>query len=106
MMSIFGDGFEEGKNILRILVIAQFIIVLTGSVSLLLSMTGHEKDLKNCALLSGICSIILSLILIPFYGVIGAALATTAAISIQNFMGVYWVKERLGFNTLSIWRHQ
>ena len=104
MMSIFGEGFEEGKNILRILVVAQLINVLTGSVSLLLSMTGHEKDLKNCALVSGICAIIFSLVLIPFYGVIGAALATASAICIQNVMGVYCVNKRLGFNTLAIWR--
>ncbi|MFC6670558.1 oligosaccharide flippase family protein [Marinobacterium aestuariivivens] len=104
LMWLFGNEFVEGAHLLQILAIGQFINVATGSVGFLLSMTGHEKDLRNNLLLVAPCSVLLSFLVIPVYGATGAAVATAVAVAAQNLMAVYWVRKRLGFNTLAIWR--
>ncbi len=38
---------------LRVLAMGQFVNVLTGTVAKLLSMTGHERDLRKLALFGG-----------------------------------------------------
>jgi O-antigen/teichoic acid export membrane protein len=103
IMQIFGKGFYQGTEMLRILAIGQYINVLTGSVAYLLMMSGHEKELKNITIISGIVSIILNVILVKYYSVMGAAIAIAISISLQNLLAVKMVNKKLGFNTLAIW---
>jgi len=71
ILSVFGDDFREADILLRILAVGQFINVLSGSVGYLLSMSGHEKDLRNAIFISGLVCGVLSLCLIPSYGALG-----------------------------------
>jgi O-antigen/teichoic acid export membrane protein len=105
IMSAFGKGFTDqaGIWILCILSIGQFINVITGSVQYLLMMSGHERDIRNITIINGIFALLLAIILTPFYGAVGAAVATSVAVASQNLMAVGMVKKRLGFNTLAIW---
>ncbi|WP_171389864.1 flippase [Vibrio mediterranei] len=102
LMSLFGEEFVKGANILRVLALGQFINVITGSVGYLLQMTGYEKILRNNVMISSLITIVGSLFLIPVYGLVAAAWVTTIAISTQNLLCVYHVKKKLGFNTLNI----
>ncbi|UTW02465.1 oligosaccharide flippase family protein [Amphritea atlantica] len=104
LMGLFGEGFREGGHLLQILAVGQFINVATGSVGFLLSMSGHEKDLRNTVLISGPIAVGLGFALVPFYGATGSAIATAVAVATQNLVAVWWVKKRLGFNTLAVWR--
>lgn len=104
LMWLFGEQYKNGSNLLRILAAGQFICVMSGSVNYLLSMSGHERDLRNVVFFSGPLAIILSLVLVPSYGVTGAAFSTSIALASQNLLAVGMVKRRLGFNTLAIWR--
>lgn len=104
LMWLFGEEYKSGANLLRILALGQFVNVMTGSVGYLLSMSGHEKDLRNVVFISGPMAIILALVLTPLYGVTGAAVATAIALASQNLLAVGMVKRRLGFNTLAVWR--
>lgn len=103
-LSFFGEEYRKASLILQILVIGQFISVISGTVIFLLSMTGHEKDLRNVVLLSGPIALVLGLVLTPYFGTIGAAIATSLSLATQNFFAVYMVKKRLGFNTLNIFK--
>ena len=103
-MGLFGPEYVKAAPLLQILVLGQFINVITGSVGFLLNMTGHEKDMRNVVFLSGPLAIVLCGILIPLYGVMGAAVATSIALASQNLFAVYKVKQRLGFNTLNIFK--
>lgn len=100
-MSLFGEEYIIGSNILRILVVGQYVNVITGSVAFLLNMTGHEKDMRNVVFFSGPLAIILGLLLIPSYGLTGAASSTAIAVASQNLLAAVFVKKRLGFNTLN-----
>ncbi len=104
LMMLFGEQYKSGANLLRILAVGQFINVMTGSVGYLLSMSGHERDLRNVVFISGPMAMILALVLTPLYGVTGAATATAIALASQNLLAVVMVKRRLGFNTLAVWR--
>lgn len=106
LMMLFGDEFIDGANILRILAVGQFVNVMTGSVGYLLQMTGNEKIMRNIVIISSIIMLVGSVVLIPIYGVIGAAIITAVSLSTQNLLCVYQVYKVLGFNTLIFWRKQ
>jgi O-antigen/teichoic acid export membrane protein len=104
LMGFFGEEYIQAAHLLQILIIGQFINVITGSVGFLLNMTGHEKDMRNVVFFSGPLALGLGLFLTPLYGSTGAAIATAIALASQNLIAVYMVKKRLGFNTLNFWR--
>ncbi|WP_299591423.1 oligosaccharide flippase family protein [uncultured Microbulbifer sp.] len=104
VMSLFGDGFRDGAHLLQILVIGQFVNVVTGSVAILLTMSGHERELRNMALISGPIAVTLALALVPVWGETGSAVATAVALATQNLLAAWQVKRLLGFNTLAVWR--
>lgn len=104
LMGLFGEQFKQGAVILQILVLGQAVNVVTGSVGFLLMMSGNERDMRFVTIISG-CGVLMSVPLFTtFYGVIGAAVATAFFISLQNLLAVYFVKKRLGFNTLKFWQ--
>ncbi|MBO1254239.1 oligosaccharide flippase family protein [Alteromonas sp. 5E99-2] len=109
ILMLFGDKYSGAANFLRILAFGQFVNALTGSVGYLLSMSGHERDLRNAALLAGGTVILLSVILVPVYGGLGAAISVATAISLQNVLALTYVKKRLNINMLlafSEWRYR
>jgi O-antigen/teichoic acid export membrane protein len=104
LMGLFGEEYTRAAHLLRILIIGQFINVITGSVGYLLNMTGHEKDMRNVVFFSGPLALGLGVVLTPIYGTTGAAVATAIALASQNLLAVYMVKKRLGFNTLNVFK--
>jgi len=102
ILSLFGEDFLGGAQLLRVLATGQLISVCSGSVGYLLNMTGHEKDMRNVMVVNASLSIILALILTPLFGALGSALATALAVASTNIMAIGFVKKRLGFSTLGI----
>jgi O-antigen/teichoic acid export membrane protein len=104
LMGFFGEEYIQAAHLLQILIVGQFINVITGSVGYLLNMTGHEKDMRNVVFFSGPLALVLGMVLTPIYGATGAAIATAIALASQNLLAVYMVKKRLGFNTLNVFK--
>ncbi|MCO7208272.1 oligosaccharide flippase family protein [Pseudoalteromonas sp. B5MOD-1] len=104
LMGLFGEEFRQGALILQILVLGQAVNVVTGSVGFLLMMSGHERDMRLVTLISGLGVLISVPIFTKLFGAVGAASATAFFISLQNLLAVYFVKKRLGFNTLMFWQ--
>jgi len=104
ILNLFGKEYVVASNILVIMAIGQFVNVATGSVGYLLTMTNHEKDYRNVIIISGTLTLFMSLLLTKTMGLLGAAIATAVGLSIQNLLAAYFVKARLGFNTLNIFR--
>jgi O-antigen/teichoic acid export membrane protein len=102
LMGLFGDEYIQAASLLQILIIGQFINVITGSVGYLLNMTGHEKDMRNVVFLSGPLALVLCFVLTPIYGSTGTAISIAIAVASQNLFAAYIVKKRLGFNTLNV----
>jgi O-antigen/teichoic acid export membrane protein len=92
---IYGDSYRFGAPILLILLVGQAVNLITGSVSPLMIMTGNQKLLFK---LSGIVlalDIVLSFILIPKYGLFGAAASTSISLSVLYCVALFWVKQKL-----------
>lgn len=100
VMGLLGEGFEEAAVLLMILAVGQFVNVATGSVGYLLNMSGHERDFNRVTLATGPLTIVLAFTLTMKFGVIGAVLATSVGLSIQNLVAMALVKRRLGFYAL------
>ncbi|WP_158008909.1 polysaccharide biosynthesis C-terminal domain-containing protein [Vibrio tasmaniensis] len=104
LMGLFGEEYKEAAPLLRALSIGQFISVISGSVGMLLVMTGNEKEFRNCSLIAGPVSIVLAILLTSNYGSIGAAFATSISLALYNLLAAYKVKKILGFNPYNIFR--
>lgn len=104
LMGLFGPEFVEGAVLLRVLAVGQLIHALAGPVGILLIMSGHERDLRNVTIVTGILAIILTWCLTVQFSIVGAAIGTAVAFAAQNLLTAYFVKKRLGINTLAVWR--
>jgi O-antigen/teichoic acid export membrane protein len=76
LSTIYGQEFERGAIALAMLCAAQVVNVGAGLVGQILIMTGHERDAATGAGMAAALNILLNAILIPLWGMEGAALAT------------------------------
>lgn len=102
VLRLFGPGFASGAPILMILSLGQFVNVVTGSVTYLLIMCGHEKLTRNNVTLYAILNVILNAVLIPKFGIVGAAVATATSLALMNLTAVALVYRKLAIVTLPI----
>ncbi len=97
---VFGDEYVAGVLPLIILTLGQLANAIFGSVGALLNMTGHEKEAMKGMFYSLGVNITLSLILIPAYGMLGAAIATAVSLFAWNVILRHYVKKRLNIETI------
>jgi O-antigen/teichoic acid export membrane protein len=99
---LFGSEFTQAHTALIILSIGQLFSIATGSVGILLTMTGHE----NYSVLSNSSNVLLNIILnflwIPQWGINGAAAATAMSTILVNVLKVIWVRKKLGIDSTII----
>ncbi len=98
LVKIFGvDNPQMAYPWLVILAIGQLINAFAGPVMNILNMTGYEKSARNTMMVIVVLNILMNYVLIPFYGPLGAAIATTltmvgwnvwAATLVYKFHGV------------------
>lgn len=100
LLGIFGESFKPGWLAFVILTIGALINVMTGSVGTLLQMTGHQKTLQNILIVSVIIEAGLNVVLIPMYGITGAAIASVAGTAIKNFGMSFYVKKYFHFSSI------
>jgi O-antigen/teichoic acid export membrane protein len=99
LVIIFGDDFSSGYLALSILGIGQLANVGFGPVAVVLNMTGHQKFTALSLAVSAGLNVVLNFALIPPLGMTGAALATSISLVTWNFIGYFWVREKLKVDT-------
>jgi len=82
VLGLFGNDFRQAADILFILLLGQLISSVFGPIDFILSMTGRQKELSFVVTIGAVATLTLCPLLIPLYGAIGAAIATTIAIAI------------------------
>ena len=97
----FGEGFEDAYIVLVILTAGQLINAGSGLVGLLLQMTGRHKIQLKLTLFWGVISIALSFILVPLFGITGAAIAIASCLAMTNITAVFIAYKRLSIVTLA-----
>jgi len=102
LLGIFGEEFKVGVTAFIYLSIGKLISSLSGSVGNLLQMTGKQVIFMNVLFFGAIINVLLNFLLIPKYGINGAALASMISLSTWNLTMVYFVKREFGFYTFYI----
>ena len=96
MVTIFGPGYESGARPLMILTVAQLINVGTGEVGYLLMMTGHHRRWFWLSCSMSCVNIVLNVLLIPRFGLQGAAIGTACTVVGLFLLGLREVRRQLG----------
>ena len=86
VLSTFGSNYILAKNALWVLLIAQFFNSVTGPSALYLNMTGRQKKLNVILVISLLINVVLNIILVPDFGMLGAAISTTTSFVISKIL--------------------
>ena len=100
LLSFFGAEFTIAKNTLLILLVGQVGNAMSGSVGYILQMTGNEKLFQNILTLALLLNIVLNFLLIPKYGIIGAAIASSMSLVFWNLTSVFFIYKKYKVLTL------
>jgi len=93
LSSLFGEEYAAADSVLRILVFAPLINTFLGPNGATLISIGKTRLFALFSTFSILINIVLNISLIPYYGMLGAAIATTVALIIVNILlsvGIYW----------------
>jgi O-antigen/teichoic acid export membrane protein len=96
LLSIFGDDFTTGVASMMILAIGTLAYTATGFGANILDMTDHPKVNTTNSVLMVFITIALNLVLIPQWGVVGAATASSLSMVMVNVLCLIEVWALLG----------
>lgn len=97
---VFGTPYRDGATILIILAVARLIGIWTGSCSVALMMTGHQRVTMYVAVAGGITSVVGGILVAPHLGAVGVASVTGAAQVLQNLVQLLLARRLVG-----VWTH-
>lgn len=87
LLAIFGPEFTEAALTLQILAAGQFFRMVSGPLGQIVLMTGAHRWSFVYTSASVVCCIAMVALLVPEYGAVGAAIATTATVVVRNVIG-------------------
>ena len=96
ILQLFGREFAAGASTLAILAVGQLVNVGTGTVDGMLAMIGRARLSLMNSLLFLALSFALDVLLIPRWGLVGAAVANSSAVIVVNVLRVVQVRAVLG----------
>jgi O-antigen/teichoic acid export membrane protein len=102
LLGIFGAEFTSGYTALVILIAGQFVSTISGPVGNLLQMTGNERAFLYIVACMASLNVILNLLLIPRYGIVGAAISSAVTLTLNNVLCVVTIRKRLGFTSIFV----
>ncbi|WP_282267229.1 flippase [Stenotrophomonas sp. PS02298] len=82
----YGDAYLDGVPVLRLLVVAQFVLVLGGPLGTMLEMTGNEKSSLAVMTWVVLLNVVSNAVLIPPLGASGAAFATCISVVLGRLL--------------------
>jgi O-antigen/teichoic acid export membrane protein len=98
LLSLFGARFVEGYQLMFILTVGLLARASVGPVERLLSMLGEQRACAMIYASAFALNLALCIVLIPRFGMEGAAMSTSIALVIESIL-LFWVtKMRLGFH--------
>lgn len=96
ILSFFGSDFVQAQGALVVLVAGQLANAAFGAVGALLNVTGYQNDTVRVFVLTAIANVGLNYLLIPPFGILGAAVATSSTTALWNLWLHRLVRRRLG----------
>ncbi len=98
-LSLFGAGFGDAEPALRILAVGQLVNIAAGPVATLLVIAGYERDAVIGVGASAVVNALLSVALVPQWGMNGAATAAASGIALWNILLWWRVRRRLSISS-------
>lgn len=97
VLELYGPTFVAALSPLMVLMIGQIVNTAAGSVGFLMTMTGRQN--RAALILAGtlVVNVALNAALIPPYGMVGAAVATTTTLALWNLFMLWDIRSILGF---------
>jgi O-antigen/teichoic acid export membrane protein len=84
LLAFFGPDFTAAQTSLQILALGHLVAAATGPVGYLLNLTGFQDFSARILGVSAVANILLNGLLIPIFGMEGAAFATAATVTGSN----------------------
>jgi O-antigen/teichoic acid export membrane protein len=102
LLGMFGRGFVAGEGVLSILLIGGIVNAFTGVVAYFTTLTGRER--QGLIIFAGalILSIVLNVLLIPGFGAVGAAIASSSATIAWNLALLVYVRRTIGVDASAV----
>ena len=101
LMPVFGVGYESGAAVVAVLAVAMMIATATGPVDVVLLMEGRSGlSLANTAA-SLVVDVVGCLLLVPPFGILGAATAWAVAVVLRNGLSVLQTRRILDISAES-----
>lgn len=90
-LHLFGEEFVYGHTALILVACGHLVGVIVGHTSGVISMTGHPKFNLVTSMTIFIANITLNILMIPKYGIIGAAIATMISRTLGSTMTIIYL---------------
>lgn len=97
ILQIFGEDFTAASTVLIILSIGQLYTSFSGSTVNLLNMVGKERISLIIITITFLVNITMNYILIPIYGILGAAISTSFSVILNNIVSAIVIRKHIGF---------
>ena len=94
ILGVFGAAYQEAVPALRILIAGHFMSTLFGVTQVYLNMTKKQVVLQYILIIAVVINAIINAILIPKYGMLGAAVASAFGVIFWNGCAVVWVYKK------------
>lgn len=95
----YGTQFTQAQKALAILATGQLVNVGMGLNSVLLMMTGHERDSARAVAVSAVVALLLNFVLIPIWGMLGAAISTAIGVVLINILATLALYRKTGIDS-------
>lgn len=95
---LFGNSYRTGAEVLMILVAGQSLILLFGPPTNFLKAALESRYVAITYGIAATVNLVLNLILIPSFGLIGAAFATTVANLLGNYLHFYRTQHHINIH--------
>jgi O-antigen/teichoic acid export membrane protein len=99
LVMLFGARFAEAYLAMVILSMGVAVKIFAGPAAVLLNMSGHERDTLRGVLVAALTNVVLNALLIPYFDIVGAALASAIAFGAWSIMLTRLAYQRTGINT-------
>ena len=99
ILALFGPGYTAGYTVLVLLALGVLARAATGPVQYLLAMTGHHGASVGILAFAAALALVLNVILIPAYGIEGAAVSTLIAMTVSVAAMAFLAWRKLGIRS-------
>jgi O-antigen/teichoic acid export membrane protein len=103
VMGLYGEPFrQQGMLMLQVMAVGQLFNVAVGAVGQLLAMCQQERSLSKNNSFVACFNVGLNILLIPFGGGLGAAIADSISMIAKNLSALYLVKTKIQLRRFTV----